>query len=94
MSTTRTPRIKLHAGLKSSAIGAALAVLFAQGPAQAATTDLANAPLASGAAVQIKPNMMFILDGSGSMGSLFLPDSVGGDESKVGFKNSQCNYSY
>jgi len=28
------------------------------------------------------------------MDSLYLPDSVGGDESKVGFKNSQCNYSY
>jgi type IV pilus assembly protein PilY1 len=92
MSTTA--RSKLRAGLKSSAIGAALAVLFAQGPAHAQGTDLANAPLASGSAVQVKPNIFFILDASGSMASLFLPDAVGGTSSSVGFRNSQCNYIY
>jgi len=93
MSTTET-RSKLRAGLKSSAIGAALAFLFAHGAAQAQVTDLATAPLASGSAVQIKPNIMFILDASGSMGDLFLPDAVGGTTSSVGFRNSQCNYIY
>lgn len=94
MSTTKTARSRIGAGLKSSAVGAALAVLFAQGQAHAAPTDLASAPLASGTAVQIRPNIFFILDASGSMDDLFLPDSVDDTQQSVGFKNSQCNYIY
>ena len=94
MSTAKTTQPKIPAGLMRSAACTALALLFAQGPAHAAATDLAGAPLSSGAAVQVKPNIMFILDASGSMGSDFLPDSVSSDTSKVGFRNFQCNLIY
>ena len=94
MSTAKTIQPKIPAGLNRSAACIALALLFAQGPVHAAPTDLAGAPLATGSAVVVKPNIFFILDASGSMGSLFLPDSVGADTGRVGFKNFQCNFIY
>ncbi len=94
MSTAKTTEPKIPAGLKRSAVCTAFALLFAQGPAHAASTDLAGAPLSSGSAVQVKPNVVFILDASGSMGSEYLPDSVDNDAGKVGFVNFQCNLSY
>jgi type IV pilus assembly protein PilY1 len=44
-------------------------------PAFAATTDISNVPLSSGSSSPT-PNLMFILDDSGSMGRDFLPDYV------------------
>jgi type IV pilus assembly protein PilY1 len=44
-------------------------------PAQAANTDIANEPLTQ-AATGVRPNIMFILDDSGSMGWDFSPDYV------------------
>ena len=43
--------------------------------ANAALTDIANAPLANGSSI-VKPNVMFLLDASGSMNWDFMPDSV------------------
>lgn len=94
MSTAKTIQSKIPAGLKGYAACTALAFVFAQGPAHAAATDLAGAPLASGSAVQVKPNILFILDASGSMGDLFLPDSVSSDTGAIGFRNFQCNFIY
>jgi type IV pilus assembly protein PilY1 len=62
-------------------------------PVLAATTDLANAPLSSTQA-NAKPNLMFILDDSGSMGRDYMPDQIGdiyGYRSKDGFRSPQCN---
>lgn len=42
----------------------------------AALTDLANVPLANTSTLSPKPNIMFILDDSGSMGFEWLPDDV------------------
>ncbi|HNC51374.1 MAG TPA: PilC/PilY family type IV pilus protein [Accumulibacter sp.] len=42
--------------------------------AQAASTDLATAPLSGASQVQIFPNILFILDDSGSMAWDYLPD--------------------
>ncbi len=49
---------------------------------QAAVTDLASAPLADSAASEVKPNIMFILDDSGSMDWDYMPDYV--NDSNVG----------
>lgn len=63
-------------------------------PTYAALTDLANAPMASASNTSIKPNIMFILDDSGSMGWEFLPDSVDNYASKPCYKNYLYNSVY
>ncbi|MBU1214282.1 MAG: PQQ-binding-like beta-propeller repeat protein [Gammaproteobacteria bacterium] len=57
--------------LLSLAISAIIA--FPQ-PSLAASVALANAPLATSTSSAVKPNVMFILDDSGSMGWDYLPD--------------------
>ena len=57
-------------------------------------TDLANEPLASTSTAAAKPNIMFTLDDSGSMGWSFIPDVVENFASKYGFKSAQCNGVY
>ena len=42
----------------------------------AGTTDIAPQPLATTSAVHAKPNLMFILDDSGSMGWGYMPDDI------------------
>lgn len=60
-------------------------------PAQAAgIVDLAKAPLYTTTTSSVKPNLMFILDNSGSMGDDTLPDDVPGD-TRYGYWSSQCN---
>ena len=48
---------------------------FAIQPLGAALTDIATAPMANTASSVVKPNLMFLLDGSGSMDWDFMPDS-------------------
>lgn len=55
-----------------------MASLLCSGNGGAATTDLATAPLASSSNTVVRPNTLFILDDSGSMGWDYLPDYVGG----------------
>ena len=92
MSTNRKPAIR---SMRRSVVCATLAsFILTSSPGIAATTDIANAPIASGTAVQVLPNIMLILDGSGSMASEFMPDSVNSYSSRVGFKNHMCNGIY
>jgi type IV pilus assembly protein PilY1 len=56
----------------------------------AASTDIFNQPLSSAAAISAKPNIMFILDNSGSMTSDYMPDDMD-NSGKYGFKSAQCN---
>ena len=56
----------------------------------AAVTDIYNQPLATTSTVVAKPNIMFILDNSGSMASDYMPDDMSGS-GKYGFKSAQCN---
>ena len=42
-----------------------------------ASTDLATSPLETSTATLVKPNILFILDDSGSMGYAYLPDWAG-----------------
>ncbi len=44
--------------------------------AQASTTDIASAPLGTAASTTVLPNLMFILDDSGSMNWDYMPDNV------------------
>jgi type IV pilus assembly protein PilY1 len=54
----------------------------------AAATDLATAPLETSADTSVKPNVLFILDDSGSMGWDFLPDWACSSLSRT---NSSCS---
>ncbi len=58
-----------------------------------ATTDLATAPLQTSTATQVKPNIFFVLDDSGSMTWDFMPDwAKDGDDTLV--RNSGFNGVY
>ncbi|MGE4243885.1 MAG: hypothetical protein AB7E83_25810, partial [Ramlibacter sp.] len=81
-STRRT-----WAGVACTMLLAALPI----GSVLAAATDLANAPLFTSSASSIKPNIMFILDDSGSMARDYMPDVANFDDSKYGSRAAQCN---
>lgn len=60
--------------------------------AYAAATDIANAPMASSSSSAVKPNVMFILDDSGSMGWDYMPDAAGNFSSgEYGSTSKHCN---
>jgi type IV pilus assembly protein PilY1 len=65
--------------LLSLVTAAAFAAILGSTPAltRAASTDLATAPLGTTASATVLPNLMFILDDSGSMSSQHMPDEVG-----------------
>lgn len=74
-----------------------LLVLAATGfstAARAGATDIANSPMASSGNTSVKPNIMFILDDSGSMGWEYLPDSVNNNNSKFCYRNHNYNGVY
>lgn len=48
--------------------------------ATATPTDIASAPLVTASTTQVRPNLMFILDNSGSMAWDYMPDWVNGHE--------------
>jgi type IV pilus assembly protein PilY1 len=58
-------------------------------PGWAGTADIANVPLGTNA-VRPKPNVMFILDDSGSMDSNYMPDEMS-NSGRYGYYSSQCN---
>ncbi len=93
-----------HAPWRSSSLSlgvfcAAVAgsVLFGSSPAHAAPgTDISPAPVTTISAASVKPNLMLLMDASGSMERSHMPDeaeSVMGPD-KVGYKNSSCNSLY
>jgi type IV pilus assembly protein PilY1 len=63
---------------------------------QAAATDVSPAPIftSTTAATEVKPNIMLVLDDSGSMDSDFMPDATDSFSGKYGFASSQCNGVY
>lgn len=63
--------------------------------AGAANVDLSNEPLGNSIDPAVKPNIMFILDKSGSMTWSHMPDEpVETFTTKIGYKTSQCNGVY
>jgi type IV pilus assembly protein PilY1 len=70
-------------------------IVCAFAPAAYATqTDLATAPLITSAPQVVKPNLLFILDDSGSMAWSHMPDTAENFISYRGYKSSQCNGLY
>lgn len=67
-------------------------VLLALTPhAIAAVTDISQTPLLSATSTPVKPNVLFILDDSGSMASDYLPEAAGVSTGKYGRRAAQCN---
>ncbi|HYJ19002.1 MAG TPA: hypothetical protein VEW72_07505, partial [Burkholderiales bacterium] len=71
------------------AIVCALGLAFSS--LHAAVTDIAPAPMAQASTAVVKPNLMFILDDSGSMNSAHMPDSVTSDYCRDGNLDGQLN---
>ena len=68
------------------------AVAFPGIVAHAGITDIASTPMASDSSSAVKPNLMFILDDSGSMGWNYLPDVAGNfDSNEYGSRSKHCN---
>lgn len=70
-------------------------VLLAPVPLMAAVTDIAIEPLPTLVSTKTKPNILFILDNSGSMGWDYMPDDVNNAATAYtttyGYKSAQCN---
>ena len=68
-------------------------LIFEVGLSNAQITDLALAPINFTASKNIKPNIFFILDDSGSMSYSYLGDEVWTHQyiNKVGYRSSLCN---
>lgn len=82
-------------------LGLAIGAVTQPLPAQAATVALANAPLATSTTTAVKPNLLFVLDNSGSMDWDHMPDDAADGGSSVpfvfgyyGIRSSQCNQVY
>jgi type IV pilus assembly protein PilY1 len=93
-----TMNIKTHIGqaMGRTAWGLFLSLmLWAPIPASAAVTDIAIEPLPTLVSTKTKPNILFILDNSGSMGWDYMPDDVNNAASSYtttyGYKSAQCN---
>jgi type IV pilus assembly protein PilY1 len=95
-SSTRHPRAGRH--LAKRIVAGATLVSFIATPSytMAALTEISNAPLASASTAQIPPNVMFVLDASGSMNSEHMPDNINGryDNKRVGSMSHLCNTLY
>jgi type IV pilus assembly protein PilY1 len=68
--------------------------LLLSGVAHADVTDISTTPLASSSVSVVKPNVMFILDDSGSMAWDYLPDAANFDSGTYGEKSNHCNGMY
>jgi len=70
----------------------AAALIGSCGLVQAASTSIANTPLFTAPASSVQPNIMFLLDDSGSMTSDFMPDNVGnGTRNMCRSSDSTCD---
>lgn len=75
----------------SRLLGLALAIsLVLPLCAKAAPLDLATIPLANSPTVTIQPNLLFVLDDSGSMGWNYMPDWAGSSDQSL-FRNASYN---
>src|SRR5678816_3152470 len=69
--------------------------LAVTGPAGA--TDISQTPILAANAAQVKPNIMLLMDASGSMARTHMPDEVEAlvtDPPSIGYKSAQCNALY
>ena len=75
-------------------IATGAAALLMAGTAAPAPTDLATAPLETSTATLVKPNILYVLDNSGSMVWDFMPDWAGDYTSPWLIRNSRFNGVY
>jgi hypothetical protein len=71
-----------------------LATVAAASPGMAQVTDISSNPLTYSLSSQVKPNLMFVVDDSGSMASRFMPEHVDGaniDKTRCSNTNSNCS---
>ena len=59
-----------------------------------AQVELATSPLATSTTTVVKPNLMFVLDDSGSMDWDYLPDTAKNFAGNYGYNTAQCNGNY
>ena len=72
-----TPKASEPTNLKGAILCAVSLFLSTYlGVALAGTTDISNVPLASNNPAQAKPNIMLLMDTSGSMGWTHMPDNL------------------
>jgi len=71
-----------------------LAAALISPAATAGMTDISNNPLSSTSTAAVKPNIMYLMDTSGSMDWTYMGDTVGNYPSAVGYKNNACNGVY
>ena len=91
MHTPQSTRRLRQGSLARTAL-AALAMLVSAPAAFGQLTDIASNPLTTSAPNQVKPNLLFILDDSGSMSRNYMPDDVNGlGGNAYGRNASQCN---
>jgi Tfp pilus tip-associated adhesin PilY1 len=81
--------------LAPSSVAALLAMSIAA-ICQGAVTDIASTPIVTTTAALVKPNIMLLMDASGSMGRTHMPDEVETQTrpTSIGYKSSQCNVLY
>jgi type IV pilus assembly protein PilY1 len=83
-----------HRRMKRSTLAGLGVLLCPAIAAQAAVTDIANSPMASSSVSSVKPNIMFILDDSGSMAWDYLPDAANFASDRYGNFSNHCNGLY
>lgn len=81
---------KIHALM----LGLGMAMSFLPATSSLALTDLADVPVANSSADQIPPNILFVLDNSGSMAWAHMTNLAKDWRSDVGYKNHLCNGLY
>jgi type IV pilus assembly protein PilY1 len=83
----------LTAMRRFSALALAASLVLPAG-SQAASTSLATSPLATSTTSSVLPNLMFVLDDSGSMDWDYMPDAARNFAGHYGFNTSHCNGVY
>ncbi|MBU0689653.1 MAG: hypothetical protein KJ850_00650 [Gammaproteobacteria bacterium] len=61
---------------------------------EAASLSLATSPLATSTTSSVKPNLLFIMDDSGSMKREYMPDTVSSNDDKFCYRNHNYNGVY
>ena len=86
--------MKQHSTAIATIAAVASVLLWPLLAAQAAVTDIANVPIASSPSTSVKPNVMFVLDDSGSMSWTYMPDAADDFRGAYGYASSHCNSAY
>ncbi len=86
-------RIRATSGRLLASLALFAAALALPAPALA-QVELATSPMASSTTTPVKPNLMFVLDDSGSMDWDYLPSEAQDFSGRYGFNTSQCNGNY